>query len=272
MATPYKDSPIVFLSVFKSGTVLMRQIIEDITSLTWIEPEIIPGKVNYQDPDQLFHKDGYFYSWHLFPNKIVRNRLKYMDAKPIIIMRNICDLIVSMYYHFANNTDADIGRGRNVDHYFRQMSQEEGLISIIKGMYRPDFKWTGIGPHLQQMRQMLVLTKEIPSFLTTYERMTINKEAEIQRLADYLKISITPERRYKIAIESDFKRMKNKAIAANRGSHFRRGKTGDYKNILTERHISLIMEELENYTPTLNELVEEAGVAEVISGAGQNKR
>ncbi len=266
MTTNSKDSSIIFLSVFKSGTVLMRRIIEDLTSLPWIEPDIIPGKVNYQDPNQLFHKDGYFYSWHLFPHEEVRGRLHKMNAKPILLMRNIYDLVVSMYYHFANNTDADIGRGRNVDHYFQEMSRTEGITCIIKGMQRPDFRWLGIGPHLQQMEQMLILAGEIPSFVSTFERVTSDKESEIKRLANFLDIPLDNSHIQRIVQESSFDHMKEKATAKKKGSHFRQGKTGSHKKELSTKQITMITNELAPFAPNLVRLVHKADLLEVISG------
>ncbi|MBF0611562.1 MAG: sulfotransferase domain-containing protein [Magnetococcales bacterium] len=258
--------PIIFLSVFKSGTHLVRRILEDMTGLPFFEPPIVAGKVNYQDAGQLIHKKGHFYSWHLFPTPEVCQKLVEMKAKPIFLLRNIYDLPVSMYYHFANNIDVEIGRGRNVDAYFRAMSREEGLSAIISGMERVDFRWRGTGPHYQQMALMLEFANQYPCFVTSFERINTQKAEEVVRLGDFLELPLSQERVTTILHNSGFQVMKETSLS---GSHFRKGQAGSHADELNQEHVVLIQQQLATHAPQLAQLVAQAQLPEILARHGQ---
>ncbi|MEO5376663.1 MAG: sulfotransferase domain-containing protein [Magnetococcus sp. DMHC-6] len=262
-----QNRPIVFLSVFKSGTEMMKRMIEELTALEPMEPEIIPGKVNYQDPAQLYYKPGSFYAWHLFPIPEVQKKLIESQARPVFMLRNVYDLVVSMYYHFAHNIDADVGRGRNVDHYFRAMSKEEGLSCIAQGMLKPDFVWRGIGPHCHQMVLMLEFASIYPCFVTCYEHMTQNKSAELQKLAHFLEIPLHEAQMQKIVYNSRFDVMKKEADSKNVGSHFRKGRSGSHAQELREIHIQQIQMAIQTHAPQLSELLAKANLSHILNVA-----
>lgn len=262
-----ENHPIVFLSVFKSGTEMTKRLIEDLTGLLPMEPEIVPGKVNYQDPSQLYYRDGCFYTWHLFPVPDVQQKMIESQARPIFLLRNIYDLVVSMYYQFANNIDADVGRGRNVEHYFREISKDEGLSCIANGMLKPDFVWKGIGPHCRQMELMLQFAETYPCFVTSYETITRNKSEEIQRLAKFLEISLDDAKVQKIAYNSSFDAMKAVADRKNVGSHFRRGQPGGHAEELSVAHVQQIQQALKTHAPHLPDLLTKAGLSHILDQA-----
>lgn len=268
MAISYRQGqtpncPVVFLSVFKSGTEMMKRIIEDLTGLPPMEPEIIPGKVNYQDSAQLYFREGHFYAWHLFPTHEVQQKLIQAQAKPVFLLRNIYDVVVSMYYHFANNIDADVGRGRNVDHYFQTISKEEGLSCIVEGMLKPDFVWKGAGPHYHQMELMLQFSEIYPCFITTYEKMHHDKLSEIQKLADFLEIPLSNEKAQDVAHSSYFDVMKAAAERENIGSHFRRGRPGSHADELNVNHVRQIQHILKQHAPYLSDLLQKADLSHI---------
>lgn len=255
------DGPVVFLSVFKSGTHVTRLILERLTGLAMFEPPIVPGQVNYRDPKQLILVDGTFYSWHLVPTPEVQAKLVASAARPVFLLRDPYDLVVSMYHHFAANIDADIGRGRNVQHHFDAIDQAQGLMAIIEGMRRSDFDWQGLGPHLDQMTKMLEFAADYACFVTTYESMMgTKKRQEIVRLADFLDLRIDFERVDAIVRESDFRTMQAKAIDAGHGSHYRNGRSGESQRALEDRHREAVREQVRRHAPRLPELAHRFGL------------
>ncbi|MGN7612485.1 sulfotransferase domain-containing protein [Magnetococcales bacterium HHB-1] len=261
---------LVNLTVFKSGTHLLRQIIQDLTGLPFFEPEIIPGQVNYQDPNQLYHTPGTFYSWHLQPTAEVRQKLMQMNAKPILLLRNIYDLTISIYYHFAHNIDHEIGRGRNVDHYFREMNFEEGIEAIIRGLRRPDFYWRGLAPHLHHSLRMLKLAQAYPSFITSFEKLTQNKSTQIKKLADFLKIPLSEQKLADLIARSSFNAMKAEAKKSPSGvvSHYRQGKVDGHAHLLQSKQKRMIHALLQQETPDLTKMAIKMGFEEIITISG----
>ena len=49
-----EDSAIVHISMLKSGTHLVRNVISQLTGMNFREPEIIPGHNNYEDQKKFF--------------------------------------------------------------------------------------------------------------------------------------------------------------------------------------------------------------------------
>jgi hypothetical protein len=259
--------PIVMISVFKAGTHLMRRLLSDLTGRRFYEPPIVPGKVDYADPEQLRFVPGRFYSWHLVPTEPIRLRLIAARARPVLVLRNLFDLVVSMYHHFADNIDADSGRGRNVDHHFRQMDRDAGLEAIIVGLTRPDFRWRGIGPQAAHMVHLLTLARVHPSFVTSFERLTADKRQEVQRLAAYLDVPLPPDRLDTIVGASSFESMRAQAIAQGRGSHYREGQPGSHTRALSPRHITLVQQIVAQQAPDLEPLARAAGFPEILQTA-----
>ncbi|MBF0421766.1 MAG: sulfotransferase domain-containing protein [Magnetococcales bacterium] len=262
---PVTAAPIVHLTVFKSGTEMFRKIITDMTGLPFEEPPLVRGKVNYKDVNQLYHKPGHFYSWHLYPTPEVRRKIKEMAAKPVLLIRNIYDLPVSMYHHFAKNIDADIGMGRDVDHYFREVDHPTGLAMIINGFIKPDFIWPGLGTHLQHIQMLLELARDYPSFLTSYDRLLLHKARELKALATFLDLPISENRLATIVEESSFGAMKAKADALNMGSHFRKGRVNSHAEELSGEHIRMIHQVIDREAPDLPAIAKAAGFEEILT-------
>ena len=179
-------------------------------------------------------------------------------------MRNIYDLAVSMYYQFADNIDADVGRGRNVDHYFRSMSKYDGLSAIIGGMSKPDFVWKGIGPHAWQMALMLEFAQGYPCWVSSYEQITEDKSAQIRSLAAFLDIELSEARLQNLVEASSFAAMKATAERNNQGSHFRSGRAGNHAQELGDDHIEQIRSEIERHAPQLPDLLNQAGMSHIV--------
>lgn len=266
MSSDASQRPVVFLSVFKSGTHLVRHVLERMTGLAVYEPPIHPGRVDYSDLHQLRFLPGHFYSWHLIPEVAICERLQAANARTVFIARNLGDLAVSMYHHFAANIDDDIGRGRNVTHHFSDRPMDAGLGRIIDGIDAPDFRWRGIGPHARQISLMLAFAASYPSFMTTFERITTRKVEELRALAEYLAVSRSPSALHDLVESTSFAAMRQRAAAVGRPSHYRRGEPGEHRLVLTREHWAAIARQLQIWAPDLPSRAREAGFPEIVAG------
>ncbi len=251
-------------SVFKSGTWLLRDILERLTGLEAFEPENIPSPPDYGDASLIAFKPNRFFSWHSEINDPVKRVIRDNDAKAIFLVRNIFDLAVSMYFHFANDTDSEIGKSAGQADFFRRFEKDEGVAMIISGY--PNF--TGLGPHLAQIRDMFAFAKEYPVLLTSYERLCLQKETEISRLAEYLGLPEAPGTVARIVEETGFDKMKKNAEAKAGGSHFRRGAPGGQRETLKEHHVHMILGQLANFAPDLWNLANEREFHEITQRLG----
>lgn len=261
------DRPIVAISVFKSGTWLIRRIIEDLTHLKFVELEIVPGFMDHGNPDYLFHRSGHFYSWHLVPTIPVQKKLRAMNARVVIVLRNVYDLAVSMYYHFADNIDWDIGRGANQSEFFKSVGKERGLAYIISGGNEKGFLWSGIGYHLKQMQLSLEFSQGYPCCVLTFERLVQDRRLAVAELSRYLKIEIDDERLSTIVDASSFNVMKKRAKQEGVCSHFRKGQVFAHADDLNTKHVALLQQEMHKHAPKLETLAHTRDVAEIIKCA-----
>lgn len=237
-------------------------MLEALTGLPIFEPPIIAGRVDYTDPEQLILSERHIYSWHLMPTAEVRQRLRAASARPIFLLRSPADLAVSMYHHFADNIDADIGRGRNVQHHFSEMSREQGILAVVEGIRRTDFLWAGLGPHLRQMQGMLEFAEGHPCFVATFSTLTGRaKRAELERIVRFLKLEVRDERIDEVVSASSFENMRRRAVAKGTGSHYREGKSGAHREVLEHAHVRAIAEQQALHAPRLAELLERRGLS-----------
>ncbi len=251
-------------SVFKSGTWLLRDILERLTGLKACEPEHIPSPPDYGDASLITFKPNRFFSWHSEVNDDVKRVIRGNDAKAIFLVRNIYDLAISMYFHFANDTDREIGKSAGQADFFKRFGRDEGLAMIISGYH--DF--VGLGPHLAQIRDMFKFAKEYPVLLTSYERLCLQKEKEIRRLSEYLGLPDNPETVAAIVEATDFDKMKKNAQAKGSGSHFRRGAPGGQRETLKEYHLHMILGQLSQFAPELWTMAREQEFHEITQRLG----
>ena len=233
----YKKQPLVLISGFKAGTWLMRKILSDITDMSFFEPEIIPGKRKYYNPEQLQFVDNHFYSWHLVPTDEIVEKLNKNNAKIIFVVRNIYDLVASIYYHFYNNIDADIGRGNNKDIFLKQFTFEEGLSLIITGFDEDGLRWNGMAEVLEHYNEIFKASAKCDSLIIDYDELVNNKSEVIGNISAFLDIPISNEKKESLNNTSSFNAMKKEAEMNNIGSsHFREGKASFNREKLSEFH------------------------------------
>jgi hypothetical protein len=260
--------PIIMSSVFKSGTWLLRKIIADLTGLSVTEPEVRSGSMDPKEPQNVFCRPGHFYSWHFIPTVEVGMKLKKMHARPVFLLRNIYDLTVSMYYHFLNNIDADIGRGAGKSEFFSRIGKNKGLEYIIAGCKEPEFSWSGLGLHLHHMECMLTFAQDYPCHVVTYEQLVENKEEEIKKIAGFLGIDSMDSQIADIVISTEFNTMKKEAMNNGNGSHFRKGKVYGHIGKLNERYSNLIKNELDMHASNLKALARDHGIEHILKVEG----
>ncbi|EKD38834.1 MAG: hypothetical protein ACD_75C00595G0005 [uncultured bacterium] len=250
--------PIVVNTPLKSGTWLIRKIIMELTSLSWQEPPLEKG-MDPCDPKNIIIDPDHFFSWHFTPTGPIEEKLRNHNSLPIFVIRNIYSMIVSMYFHFADNIDAEIGRGQNQQEFFAGMSQEEGIERIIERKAIDTFNWDGVGRHLFQMQEMLRFSLVYPTLFLTFEELVEKKGDALQKIADFLSLSITKKRIKEIAVLSDFHSMRKEAARHRVQSHFRKGKTKGYNELITPKHRMLIEKSMETYSPQLATYLKQKG-------------
>lgn len=259
--------PIFMSSVIKSGTWLLRQIVSEVSGLPWYEPEIPPGEIDYCDTGYVKLHDDRFFCWHAVPTAETRALLAANQAKVVLLTRNIFDLVVSIYRHFANDVDADIGRSTRTREFFSSMTREQGLSLIINGAHAPEFAWVGLGPQLFHMQECLTFAIEYPCCLMTFERLQSNREEEILKVANYLGVSMGSRRLAEIAANSSFSAMKEKAEKGTGGGHFQKGEVGRHGEFLSRYHVYMILHALRTHAPRLESLANRLNRRELIECA-----
>lgn len=258
--------PICMISVFKSGTWFLRNILGGITGLPWHEPEIVAGEeTDYADAALIDLRPDSIFSWHSFPTPEVRAVLAARPVRVVLLVRNIFDLVVSMHRHFAHDIDADQGRSAGAADIFANLSRGQGLAMTISGAESRAWRWVGLGPHLRQIQDMLELSLEQPCHLVSYERLLAAPQREIAELARYLGVQLTPERIAAIAEDSRFEKMKATAGEGAGQSHFQVGRAGGHASVLSAYHVMMVRAQQRTFAPRLAELAARVGMPELLA-------
>lgn len=258
----------IFVStVFKSGTKLLEYIIEKLTGLAANGPGMNVG-CDYESAKPIVFESGKFFIWHNRMSTEVLARIQAENAKPIFLIRNIYDLAVSQYFHFANDVDAAIGHGTGTTDYFKEMGRDEGISLILCGATSERFHWHGYGYYLSHIQEILQFSKENCCHVVIYERLVGDKRHEIERLAEFLNIEIAPEILDKLLESSSLESMREARMASvGSGSHFRKGVPGDHVNILKPQHYHMIDYLKFAHAPALDALCEELGFGDVTAAS-----
>ncbi|MET0117301.1 MAG: sulfotransferase domain-containing protein [Sedimenticola sp.] len=260
------DSPVFVSSVFKSGTWLLREIVKQLTNKTPIEPDLSSRKTTPYDIENIVIPSvNQFYSWHFIPSAEVMKAIDEHDGKCIFLIRNIYDLVVSIFYHFSLNVDQDIGKGANKDKFFSMFTKSKGMEVIIKGNDSSDFKWSGIELHVEHIEKIISNSGRSNVYITTFERLTNNKMKEVTEISKFLSIDHDTEVLKSIVESTEFGKMKSQAVLDNKGSHFRKGESGSHRYELGQDHYQLIDKIIKDRFPGMKALVDEVGFNEIFS-------
>lgn len=181
-----------------------------------------------------------------------------------LLIRNIYDLAVSQYFHFAHDVDAEIGYATDTADYFAEMSQDEGISLLLSGATSERFNWHGFGYYLRQIQEMLQFAKEYPSHVVIYDRLVQDKRREIERLATFLDIEPSDELFGELIDSSSLNSMREARISlVGSGNHFRKGTPGDHVNFLKSWHYDMINQLKLVFAPKLDVLCGELGFRDV---------
>jgi hypothetical protein len=257
------NRPIFVATVFKSGTKLLEHIVAKLTGLDINAPTMSAGS-DYESQAPIIFEEGKFFIWHNVPSASVKARLIMANAQPIFLIRNIYDLAVSQYFHFADDVDAEIGYGTDAANYFAEMTQDEGLALLLSGATSVRFNWHGFGYYLRQIQEMLQFSKEYPCHIVIYDRLVQNKRKEIDRLASFLNIKPSDELFDELIDSSSLDSMREarKSVVGS-GNHFRKGTPGDHVNVLKSWHYDLINQIKIQFAPELDALCGEFGYSDI---------
>ncbi len=258
-------TPIVLISGFKAGTWLMREIVTGVTGLPFYEPPIIPGKRKYFDPGQLHFVPGHFYSWHLVPVEEVCDALNKNQAHTIFVVRNIYDVVVSIYFHFLNNIDEDIDRGANKHSFLRKFSFGQGLSLMITGFDEQNVRWNGMVEVLEHYNEIFKTASLCKSIIINYDNLVKNKTSTIQEITHFLEIPLLNSDIETLAKKTSFSTMKTTAQKKQIGkSHFREGKPATNRNKLSEYHFIQLRQIINLYIPDLYFNAEKVDMQDII--------
>ncbi len=253
-------------TVFKSGTKLLEHILERLTGLRANHLGMEVGS-DYESADPIVFEEGRFFIWHNVPSEAVQTRIRADSAKPVFLIRNIYDLTVSQYFHFADDVDAAIGHSTGTADYFASMGRDDGISLVLCGATSEQFHWHGYGYYLRQIQEMLRFSREYPCHVVVYDRLVSNKRNEIERLADFLGVDVVPEVLDELLDSSALGVMREARIASvGSGKHFRKGTPGDHVNVLRSYHYDMISHLKLTYAPELDALCEELGFGDVTAG------
>ncbi|MCP5366073.1 MAG: sulfotransferase domain-containing protein [Hyphomicrobiales bacterium] len=262
------DDRVFVASLFKSGTWLLRHMVAGLTGLRAIEPPHGHGPADYGDPGLIRFEPGAFFSWHSDISPQVADRLLAERARVVLLVRNVYDLAVSQYHHFARDVDADIGRSAGQADFLARFSRDDGLAMSICGYSAPGASWPGLGPHLAQTARMMAFARDHGALITSYERLVTRKEAELDRLAAFLGGAPDGAARRALLNSSDFAAMKADAEKSGAGSHFRKGQPGQHREVLKPHHVFMVDHLIGEHAPDLRRLAADLRMPEIVQRLG----
>jgi hypothetical protein len=247
-----KDAPIIVSSMMKSGTWMIRKIIVELTGLKMHEPSSSGDIREFEDASKLVIPEGFFYSWHFFASDRFKREIIAREAKVIFLYRNIADALVSMYYHFINDIDADYGYPTNNKVVFNNMARSDAMTIMITGFNVPPYYWAGSELFFKQMLSMILFSYEYPVYFVSYERLLLNKADEIEKLSRFIEYDVDKEKLQNICDSTSFHQMQKQASTCRIGEkHFRKGAIGDYSCHFDSFHHKLLESYMFKATPEL---------------------
>lgn len=206
-------------SLPKSGTWLIREILESITDLKSFEPDVEDKAPNYEDEMLIEFPKGTFFSWHSILTKRTVALLNGSQSKNIFLIRNIYDLILSMYNHLKNDVDANIGRSIKGNNYFDDKSVEQSLSLMISGFTTPELTWHGAEEIIKQMSSFLDYVEKSNALIIDYDHLVNNKKETIKKITKFLEVDISRSRIKSIIADTDKNTMRERLKKNNLDSH-----------------------------------------------------
>lgn len=194
----------------------MRGVMRELTGLEPHEPKIGPGAANYEDENLISFPDGQFFSWHSVITPHVDAVLRATGARNIFVVRNIYDLILSMYNHLQFDVDAGIGGSVGGGGHFDGLSDALAISMVINGFMNEKTTWHGLGPHLKQMESLFRAGSTGLGLIVAYEGLVAQKDAVVRQIARHLEIEVSDAELERIEAATTVEKMQ--ATAATEGN------------------------------------------------------
>ena len=236
-------------SVMKSGTHLLREILELMTGLRAAEPEVAPGEPDYKNEMLIDLAPGTFFSWHSTLTSRSTALLLGAQTKNIFLLRNIYDLILSAYRHVSRDVDAAAGHSIGGKEYFDDKPIDQALSLMIAGFTSPRLTWMGLSPFLVQMESFLDLAETEHALLLSYEELVADKSRVIQRLMQHLELWLPQRRQEEIVAATAPEAMRKKGV--NEAEHVTFPTDKLSRAAFSPYHIDMVNFTMMAHAPTL---------------------
>lgn len=218
-----------------------------------------------ENPEHIFHYPGRYYSWHAIPVVKVREKLQSIGARVILQIRNVYDMAVSQYHHYADDIDREFQRGAGRAAFFGSVTQDFGLAVIVAGYNGEGFVLPGFGDYLRQIELMIDYAETCPDcLLLSYEDVVRDRLGAVRRIARHLDVDIDEAKAAATAQAVSFNAMRRQGEATGVASHFRKGGLFRHGEELNQRHAALMRLEIARYAPNLPARAAAAGMAHVL--------
>lgn len=250
------NSDVFVGTIFKSGTKLLEHIVKEVSGREINTPSMNSGVQDYGSAKAISFAPNSFFIWHSTLSAQVKKKISRKSVQKIFLVRNIYDLLVSQYFHFALDVDAEIRNSTGTREYFKTMTKSEGIALLINGCLSERFSTPPFGWYLKQIYDYVKYAAETRSYLVEYDALVRTKPQEIRALAAFLGVEMTAERLAEIEQSSSLSAMKQsrKADFSDRkakGLHFRKGRPGGHVADLSEFHYDMISQSLTAFAPDL---------------------
>lgn len=255
----------IFVSTLpKSGTWLLREILQSATGLKPYEPEISSGLPDYSNDGLISFQPGTFFSWHSILTEKTISVLRRENTKNILLMRNIYDVLLSMYNHIKHDVDAPIGKSVIGSHYFDDKTIEQSLSLMISGFTSPVLTWMGVGPLLKQIDSMLDLADEGNALLVDYQQLTTNKYKTIQRILRHVGYPISASNIREIVHHTDKDRMRSRLKEKGLDGHVTSSEVALRRDVFHPYHKEMLDLAVVVHAPRLPERLDALGYQSIL--------
>lgn len=259
-------------TVFKSGTWLLREILDGLTGLESYEPPIQhgAGPPDTSDETCIEYPAGRYFLWHMTIAPRVAALLRAQNCKRVFLVRNLFSILASAAHHLRNDIDKGSGRSvlsepnadaNNRDAIDLKSIEPEALISlVINGFAFPGMAWPGMAPIIEQMASLMRFAEESgDTMLLSYEELVHDRKSAIEKLADYL--NIDEEERVRKAFDlSDPAAMKSMARDKGAPEHVLSEGVGAIRSAIQPYHVAMMRGLIAEHFPDRRDLCSKAGL------------
>ena len=214
------ERPIFISSLPKSGTHLLRSLVQNITGKNYYEPfqnEIEEANKielnNYNNTNLIYFKKNQFFSWHNIINKNTQSLLLSSQSANIFLIRNIYEIIFSFYNHLKEDVDKEIKRSVNQSDIFFKDGVSASIYNLINGFTSKDFSFFGIEVILNQLYSFYEFSKISNDFLLlSYNDLINDKNKTLKNIINYLNLKTDETELNRIVSNSNLNEEQKKNI------------------------------------------------------------